>query len=126
MPAAIDPKPPTKRFDRHPRILRKKKAAAPDVIRYDASEVMLFWGLSEGAYRARLFSDFAAFCRKHNAWVITPPGQGTAHVQIAEGSPLLSLLAALPKYPFAILGDASRLAHGRFIPVTEIQVTLWR
>jgi len=128
MPAAIDPKPP-KRFDQHPRHRRvARKKPVPVVLGDDAEEVKLFHGLSEREYRDRLFRDFTDFCRKHNAWVISPSHEGSrVRVQIAEGSPLLERLKQFPRYPVAILPNPShRLSHGRFVPVREIEVQLWR
>jgi hypothetical protein len=127
MAVGIDPKPPKQRFDQH-RLVRKKLKAAPATLGGDAAEVMLYWGLSEREYRAKLWNEFAAFCRQNSAWAITPPHEGRVRVQLAEGSMLLDRLAPLQKkYPVAILSNPShRLTHGRFVPVTEIQVTLWR
>jgi hypothetical protein len=127
---AIDAKPSKQRFDRHPRLARvARKKPTPVTLGDDAASVMLFYGLSERAYRERLFADFCRFCRLHGGWVVSPSHQGRAHVQIAEGSAsaLLEKLAQWPRYPVVKLpGVSHRLTHGRFISVTEIQVTLWR
>src|SRR5215469_2333290 len=117
MPAAIDPKPPKRRLDNHPRLARQAKPK-PVTLGDDAAQVMLFYGLSEREYRDRLFRDFTGFCRRHNAWVITPSHQGRAVVQIAEGSELLEKIP--PRYPVARLAGISERIHGgRIIPVTQ-------
>jgi hypothetical protein len=88
---------------------------------------MAFYGISERDYRERLFREFSDFCRRNQAWVISPSHQGQARVQVAEGSPLVELLAQWPRYPVVKTQNVShRLQGGRFIPVTEIQVSLWR
>jgi hypothetical protein len=126
---AIDPKKSPKRFDQAPRPKRLKPKSAPvSTLGDDAATVMLFYSIDEKTYRERLHQDFCRFCMQHGGWVISPPNQGRARVQIAQGSPLLEKLAALPRYPIAKLPNTPqhRLTHGRFVPVREIQVTLWR
>jgi hypothetical protein len=126
MPAAIDAKPPRQRFDQHPRLKRiARKKPAPVILGDDAAEVMAFLGITEREYRDRLFRDFIDFCRRHNAWVVSPSHQGRARVQIAEGSALLEKIP--PRYPVARLpGISERIQGGRMIPVAECLVTLWR
>jgi len=59
--------------------------------------------------------------------VVTPPAEGRARCQVPDGSPLLERLAQLLRFPVVELsGISHRLQGGRFIPVTEIEVTLWR
>jgi hypothetical protein len=124
--AAIDSRPSSRRWDSHPRVARKAKPK-PVTLGDDAAQVMLFYGIEEKTYREKLFVDLCRFCRQNGGWVISPSHQGRAVIQMAEGSPLLELLAQWPRYPVAILpGTSHRLTHGKFVPVTEIQVTLWR
>ena len=126
--AAIDSRPSKGRWDNHPRVARIAKQKKPaSVLGDDPAQFQLFWGLSEKAYREKLFADLCSFCRQHNAWVISPSHQGRAVIQVAEGSALLELLAQWLRFSVATLpGTSHRLQAGRFIPVTEIQVTLWR
>jgi hypothetical protein len=126
MATAIDPKRPKQNLGQHPRLARTRKKPAPvTTLGDDAAQVMLFYGLSERDYRVWLFADFCRFCRLHDGWVTSPPNQGTARVQLAEGSALLEKLP--PRYPVATLpGISHRLTHGRFTPVREIEVLLWR
>jgi len=124
--AAIDSRPSNCRWDSHPRVARKAKPK-PVTLGDDAAQVMLFYGIDEKTYREKLFVDLCKFCRKNGGWVISPSHQGRAVIQMAEGSPLLELLTQWPRFPVATLpGTSHRLTHGRFVPVTEIQVTLWR
>jgi len=120
MPVAVDPKPSKQRFDQHPRIVRKKPqpaALTDDPLLYR----------SEKAYRDALWRDFVRFVRDAGAWVVTPPAEGRARCQMPDGSPLLERLAQLPRFPVATLpGMLHRLTHGRFVPVREIEVQLWR
>jgi hypothetical protein len=128
MRAAIDTKSPRQRFDQAPRVARIRKKPAPvTTLGDDAETVKLFYGLSERDYRARLHRDFCRFCRLHDGWVITPPNEGRARVQITEGSALLEKLEAFPRYPVARLpGISERLQGGIMIRVAEVLVTLWR
>jgi hypothetical protein len=128
MPAAIDPNRPKQRFDQHPRVARlARKKPAPVTLGDDAAQVMLFYGLTERDYRDRLHRDFVKFCRDADAWVVSAPFERQCRVLVPDGSPLLERLAQLPRYPVATMpGKSHRLHGGRFIPVTEIQVTLWR
>ena len=90
---AIDSKPPKQRFDQHPRLARiVRKKPAPVTLGDDAEQVKLFYGLTEREFRWKLFQDFCDFCRKHDAWVITPSHQGQTRVQVAEGSASALLL----------------------------------
>ena len=125
MPAAIDPKRPKQNLGQHPRLKRiARKKPAPVTLGDDAAQVMLFYGLSEREYRVRLFADFTRFCRQHDGWVISPPNEGRARVQVAEGSELLEKLP--PRYPVVKLENLShRLQAGRFVEVSEYLVTLW-
>ena len=59
-------------------------------------------------YPVTAVRDFTQFCKKHDAWVITPPGEGRARVQIAEGSALLEKIAALKRYPVVKLPGMSQ------------------
>jgi hypothetical protein len=78
MPIAIDAKPSKQRFDQHPRLARiARKKPVPVILGDDAEQVKLSYGLSEREYRDRLFRDFCDFCRKHNAWVISPSHEGS-------------------------------------------------
>jgi hypothetical protein len=117
-----------KNLGQYPRLARIRKKPVPvTTLGDDAAQVMLFYGLSEREYRERLHKDFCGICGLHNAWVTSPPNEGKARVQIAEGSALLEKLAAFPRYAIAKLpGVTHRLAHGRFIEVSEILVQLWR
>jgi hypothetical protein len=126
--AAIDSKPSNRRWDSHPRVARIAKEKKPaSALGDDPAQYQLFWGLSEKAFREKLFADLCSFCRQNGGWVISPSHQGRVVIQMAEGSPLLELLAQWPRYPVVKLpGISHRLQAGRFIPVTEIQVTLWR
>jgi len=114
--AAIDPK----RLDQHPRAVRKKPqpaALTDDPLLYR----------DEKTYRNRLWHDFVKFARECGAWVVTPPAEGRVRCQMPDGSPLLERLAQLPRYPVVKLPNVShRLTHGRFVPVREIEVQLWR
>jgi hypothetical protein len=118
--AAIDPKPSKRRWDNHPRVVRKKPqpvALTDDPLLYR----------DEKAYRLALWRDFVRFVRDAGAWVVTTPAQGNVRCQVPADSPLLERLAQLPRYPVVKLPSVShRLALGRFVPVREIQVTLWR
>jgi hypothetical protein len=121
MPSAIDPKSPKKRFDQHPRILRKKPAP---VTLDDTAEALL--RMSDGECHRELFKDFCRFCRDAGAWVVSSPLERVCRVQMPDGSPLLERLAQRPKYPVVKMPAVShRLQSGRFIEVQEIQVTLW-
>ena len=126
--AAIDQKRPKQNLGHHPRLARIAKKKKPaSALGDDPAQFMLFWGLSERAYREKLFADFCGFCRQHDGWVISPSHQGQARVQVTASSPLLKLLAQWPRYPVAVMPNVShRLQGGRFIEVQEIQVTLWR
>ena len=117
---------PRQHLGQHPRLARIRKKPAPvTTLGDDAAQVMLFYGISEKDYPDRLHRDFCRYCRQHNAWVISPPNEGRARVQIAEGSALLEKLP--PRYPVARLpGISERLQGGRIIPVAEVLVTLWR
>jgi hypothetical protein len=129
MPVAVDQKKPQQNLGHHPRLARIAKQKKPvSALGDDPAQFQLFWGLSEKAYRERLFADFCGFCRRHNAWVISPSHEGSrARVQIAEGSPLLERLKQFPRYPVATLpGISHRLTHGHFVSVQEIEVQLWR
>ena len=90
------PKPP-KRFDVHPRAVRKKVKPASLL---DDDEAHLL--LPEKEYRQRLWNDFAAFVKSHGGVVISPPDHGTVRCQVrladGEVSGLEKSLQALPKY----------------------------
>jgi hypothetical protein len=81
-------------------------------------------------YKEKLWDDFARFAREHGAWVVSPRnggrGDGRVRVQLAENSNLEKALEDFPRYRVTKLGPALRLTHGRFEPVREILVTLWR
>ena len=124
MPVAVDQKPARKRLDQFPRPVRKKLKPAP--LLDDPAQAALLFG-NEQQYRNQLWHDFVRFVRDAGAWVVTPPAEGRARCQVPDGSPLLERLAQLPRFPVATLpGTSHRLTHGRFVPVREIQVTLWR
>ena len=125
--SAIDAKPTKRRFDQSPRLARVARKKPPvTTLGDDAASVMLFYGLTERAYRERLFADFCGFCRLHGGWVISPSHQGRARVQLSENSALLERLTQLPRYPVVKLPSVShRLTHGKFVPVQEIEVQLW-
>jgi len=120
MPVAVDPKPVKRRWDNNPRIVRKKPqpaALTDDPLLYR----------DEKTYRNQLWHDFVRFVRDAGGWVATPPAEGRARCQVPDGSPLLERLAQLLRFPVVELsGISHRLQGGRFIPVTEIEVTLWR
>jgi hypothetical protein len=119
--AAIDLKPSKRGWDNNPRIVRKKPQP---VVLDDEAEARL--RMSEDEYRRELFRSFVAYCRDAGSWVITPPFERRCRVLVPDGSPLLERLAQLPRYPVATLpGISHRLTHGRFVPVREIEVTLW-
>jgi len=108
-----------KNFAHHPRLkrLKPKPAALTD-------DPLLY--RDEKAYRRQLWHDFCRFVRDAGAWVVTPPAEGRARCQVPADSPLLERLEQLPRFPVVKLHNVSdRLTHGRFVPVTEIQVTLW-
>jgi hypothetical protein len=128
MAVAVDPKRPRQNLGHHPRLARVAKEKKPaSSLGDDPAQYQLFWGLSEKAFREKLFADFCRFCRQNGGWVISPPNDGRAVVQVTEGSPLPTLLKQWPRYLVAKMpGTSHRLTHGRFVPVTEIQVTLWR
>jgi hypothetical protein len=93
----------------------------------DNLEARLLLTASEREYRETLFRDFVKFCRDAGAWVISPPFERRCRVLVPDGSTLLERLAELPRFPVVKLPNVShRLQGGRFITVTEIQVTLWR
>src|SRR5215470_13108085 len=115
---------PAQRLDKWPRLKRVKSKPAPLL---DDLEARLLLTTSETEYRQILFRDFVKFCRDAGAWVVSAPFERQCRVLMPQDSPLLERLAQLPKYPVVKLENLShRLTHGRFIPVTEIQVTLWR
>jgi hypothetical protein len=121
--AAIDAKPSRPRFDQHPRAIRKKPPQP--VVLDDDAEARL--RMSEAEYRRELFRSFVAFCRDCNAWVVSAPFERRCRVLVPDGSDLLERLAQLPRYPVATIpGISHRLTHGRFVPVREIEVQLWR
>jgi hypothetical protein len=118
---ASDPKPSKRRLDHHPRLARKKKPVAPLL---DDLEARLL--LPEREYRETLFRDFVKFCRDAGAWVVSPPFERRCRVLMPPDSPLLERLAQLPRYPVVKMPNVSHRLHGgRFIPVIELQVTLW-
>jgi hypothetical protein len=113
-----------KRFDVRPRLARKKKPVAPLA---DDIEARLLLTTSEREYREILFRDFVKMCRDCNAWVISPPFERRCRVLVPDGSTLLDRLKQLPRFPVATIpGLKHRLTHGRFVPVREIEVQLWR
>jgi hypothetical protein len=118
--AAIDPKPSKRRWDNHPRVVRKKPqpvALTDDPLLYR----------DEKQYHLALWRDFVRFARDAGAWVVTPPAEGRVRCQVPADSPLLERLEQLPRYPVVKLPSVShRLTHGRFIEVSEILVQLWR
>jgi hypothetical protein len=69
-----------------------------------------------------------AYCRDAGAWVVSPPFDPRCRVLMPADSPLLERLAQLMhRYPVVKMPNLShRLQGGRFVPVTEVQVTLWR
>ena len=129
MVVAVDTKQSKERLDARPRLATRlaKQKKPTSALGDDPREYQIFWGLSEKAFREKLHADLCRFCRQNGGWVISPSHQGRAVIQMAEGSPLLELLAQWPRYPVVKLpGTSHRLTHGKFVPVTEIQVTLWR
>jgi hypothetical protein len=111
-----------RRLDKHPRIARKKKPVA--VLNDDQARLMF---AGEKTYRERLFRDFVKFARDCNAWVVSPPFERRCRVLVPDGSTLLQRLAELPRFPVVKLPNVShRLTHSRFVPVREIEVTLWQ
>lgn len=119
------PKPP-KRFDVHPRAVRKKVKPASLL---DDDEAHLL--LPEKEYRQRLWNDFAAFVKSHGGVVISPPDHGTVRCQVrladGEVSGLEKSLQALPKYKVTKSpSTATRLSHGVFETMRELEVRLWR
>jgi hypothetical protein len=123
---AIDAKPPKQRLDARPRLIKRLKPKPAATLADDAAQVMLYYGISEQTYRETLFRDFVKFCRDAGAWVISPPFERRCRVLVPDGSPLPERLAQLPKYPVVKLPNVShRLAHGRFVPVSEIEIRLW-
>jgi hypothetical protein len=122
MPVAVDPKPSRQRFDQHPRAIRKKPQA---VVLDDEAEARL--RMTEAEYRRELFRSFVSYCRDAGSWVVSAPFERQCRVLMPPDSPLLERLAQLPKYPVVKMpGISHRLQGGRFIPVIELQVTLWR
>src|SRR6516165_8827908 len=120
--ATTDLRPSKRRWDNHPRIVRKKPQP---VVLDDEAEARL--RMSEAEYRRELFRSFVKFARECNSWVVSAPFERRCRVLVPDGSPLLERLAQLPRYPVVKLpGTQHRLVHGRFVSVTEIQVTLWR
>jgi hypothetical protein len=118
---AIDAKPSRRRFDEHPRLKRKATKPAPLI---DPIAALMY--RDENQYRRALFRDFVLFCRDAGSWVVSTPLERQCRVQVPDGSPLLERLAQLPRYPVVKLPNLShRLQGGRFIPVSEIVVTLW-
>jgi hypothetical protein len=122
MAIAVDTKQTRQRLDNHPRLKRKATKPAPLI---DPIAALMY--RDETQYHRALFRDFVKFCRVAGAWVISPPFDRRCRVLVPNDSPLLERLKQLPRYPVAILpGSSHRLQGGRFIPVTEVQVTLWR
>jgi hypothetical protein len=122
MPVAVDPKQTRQRLDNHPRLARKATKPAPLIV-----PIAALMYRDENQYRRALFRDFVLFCRDAGAWVISTPLERQCRVQVPDGSPLLERLAQLPRFPVATLpGTSHRLTHGRFVPVREIEVQLWR
>jgi len=120
--AAIDPRPSKRRWDNHPRVARKK----PQPVALDDPEAYLRIA-DEKQFRAELWHQFAKFARELGGFIITPPSHSPVRLQLVDGSPLLERLAQLPRYPVVKLPNVShRLAYGRFVPVREIEVQLWR
>ena len=96
----IDPRPSKRRFDTHPRAVRKKPqpvALTDDPLLYR----------DEKTYRETLFRDFVRFCRDAGSWVVTPPFERRCRVLVPDGSPLLERLAQLPRYPVATIPGIS-------------------
>src|SRR5215813_8289344 len=90
MATAIDPKRPKQDLGRHPRLARIAKKKKPaSALGDDPAQFQLFWGLSEKAYRKKLFADLCSFCRQNGAWVISPSHQG--RVQITDGRRLAAI-----------------------------------
>jgi hypothetical protein len=118
MTAAIDPKPPKRRFDQHPRLARVARKKPPVTLGDDAAQVMLFYGLSERDYRETLFRDFVRFCRDAGAWVVSAPFERRCRVLMPPDSPLLERLAQLPKYPVVKMPNVQHRLQG----VTELQI----
>jgi hypothetical protein len=120
---AIDPKPPKQHWDNRPRPARRATKPAP--LLDDAQARLLI--ADEKTFREMLFRDFVKFCRDAGAWVVSPPFDRQCRVLVPDGSPLLERLTQLPKYPVVKLPNVShRLQGGRFVPVSEIEVHLWR
>jgi len=120
--ATTDLRPSKRRWDNHPRIVRKKPQP---VVLDDEAEARL--RMSEAEYRRELFRSFVKFARECNAWVVSAPFERRCRVLVPDGSDLLERLAQLPRFPVVKMPNVSqRLQGGRFIEVQEIQVTLWR
>jgi hypothetical protein len=111
-------------LSKHPRLPRKKAQPA------DWRDPW-FWFCEPGSAeerfrRVQLFRQFAEFVREHGAWVISVPA-GRVAVQVPKDSRLIETLRSLKRYTVAeIPGNATRLAHGAFVPVDTIEVILWR
>jgi hypothetical protein len=125
--AAIDPKPSKRRWDSHPRLARRVKKPAPLV---DEAAARLLCA-SEKEYRETLFADFCRFARSYGAFVVSVPWQSPALVLVplgdGETSPLEIALQQLPKFRVTKLpATTTRLSHGVFEAMRQIEVTLWR
>ena len=122
---AIDAKPPRQRFDQHPRFARRKVKPAPLL---DDAEAQLL--LPEKEYRQRLWNDFAAFVKSHGAFIVSPPDHGTVRCQVrlTDGDSQLEIaMRRLPKYRVTkLMSTATRLSHGTFQQMGELEITLWR
>jgi hypothetical protein len=121
MATAIDPKSAKQNLGAHPRPKRKAIKPAPLI---DPVAALMY--RDETEYRRALFRDFVKFARECNSWVVSPPFDPRCRVLMPDGSPLLERLAQLPRYPVVRIGKTSRLAHGKFMDVDIVEVTLWR
>jgi hypothetical protein len=123
--AAIDAK-SKRRWDNHPRIVRKKPQP---IVLDDEAEARL--RMSEAEYRRELFRSFVKWAREHDGVVISQPWHSPALVLVplgdGETSALEIALERLPKYKVTKLpATATRLSHGIFQTMRQIEVHLWR
>jgi hypothetical protein len=125
MATAIPAKRAARRWDSHPRVARRAKPKA--AVLEDAEAHLL---LPEKEYRQLLWRDFAKFVKTHGGYVVSPPDHGTVRCQVrlADGDSQLEIaMRSLPKYRVTkLMSTATRLSHGTFQQMSELEITLWR